>query len=153
MKHPTITITGSILAADILTEIEKGDNFPGQKASDFHLPKGEAVKEEIARLYADARFYWMGFKRQMERLDKQEKELGTTETRKFWMIPFFTFLGFDPVFSSAEYVQEKPYAISHRDRNLDNFPIHIVGYKDSLDRKVPGRFKMSPTPCCRNTST
>jgi hypothetical protein len=144
MKHPTITITGSILAADILTEIEKGDNFQGQKASDFHLPKGEAVKEEIARLYADARFYWMGFKRQMERLDKQEKELGTTETRKFWMIPFFTFLGFDPVFSSAEYVQEKPYAISHRDRNLDNFPIHIVGYKDSLDRKVLGRFKMSP---------
>ncbi|MCB9304840.1 MAG: restriction endonuclease [Lewinellaceae bacterium] len=144
MKHPTITITGSILAADILNAIEQNDGIPGQNDKDFGLAKGEKVKDHIARVYADARFYWQGFQRQMERLDGEGKELGTSETRKFWMIPFLTMLGYDPVFSPAERVHDKTYPISHRDPDLDQFPIHIVSYKDSLDSKVKGRMSMSP---------
>ncbi|MCB9264312.1 MAG: restriction endonuclease [Lewinellaceae bacterium] len=144
MKHPTITITGAILAADLLNAIEQNDGISGQNDKDFGLPKGEKAKDVIARVYADARFYWQGFQRQMERLDGQEKELGTSETRKFWMIPFLTMLGYDPVFSPAERVHDKSYPISHRDPDLDQFPIHIVSYKDSLDSKVKGRMSMSP---------
>lgn len=145
MKHPSITISGSILAADILNAIEKNDGIPGQKESDFGLSKGDKVKDEIARVYADARFYWQGFKRQMEHLDRKENQLGTSETRKLWMIPLMTMLGYDPAYAkTATKVQDKSYAISHRDEAMDGFPIHIVGYKDSLDKKVLGRLRMSP---------
>jgi hypothetical protein len=145
MKHPCITITGSILAADVLNAIEQNDGMPGQNDKDFGLPKGEKAKDLIARVYADARFYWQGFKMQMARLDEKEGDLGTSETRKFWIIPFLTMLGYDPVYAQqAARVQEKAYPISHRDMDLDEFPIHIVSYKDSLDRKVKSHTRMSP---------
>lgn len=145
MKHPCITITGSILAADVLNAIEQNDGIPGQNDKDFGLPKGEKAKDLIARVYADARFYWQGFKIQMARLDEKEGDLGTSETRKFWVIPFLTMLGYDPVYAQqAARVQEKAYPISHRDMELDEFPVHIVSYKDSLDRKVKDRLRMSP---------
>lgn len=145
MKHPCITITGSILAADILNAIEQNDSIPGQSDKDFGLGRGEKAKDLIARVYADARFYWQGFKKQMARLDADEQDLGTSETRKLWMVPFLTMLGYDPNFAQAhERVQDKPYPISHRDMDRDGFPIHIISYKDSLDRKVVGRSRMSP---------
>lgn len=134
MKYPTIRIEGAILAADILEKIEKGE-ITGQRPADFKIEGNFKVKDEIARAWADAKDYWRIFKRKKESLEKEERQTGTSETRSQWMIPFLGILGFKTEFARAEEVNGKSYAISHRDRSLDGFPIQIMGFKDSLDKK------------------
>lgn len=144
MKYPTIRIEGSILAGDILENIEKGEGITGQKEADFKIESGK-VKDEIARAWADAQSYWSVFKRRREVLEGEAKQTGTSETRNQWMIPFLGLLGYKLEFSRSEEVMGKSYAISHRDPNLDGFPIHIMGFKDNLDvKRKDGGPRMSP---------
>ena len=42
---------------------------------------------------------------------------------------------YDAQLSKAEIVHGRSYAVSHRESDLDMFPMHIVGYNDSLDKK------------------
>ncbi len=132
MKYTTIRIEGAILSSDILDKIEQGE-LGGQLARDFGFDTKIRVKDEIARAWADAQDLWRIFKRQQEKV--AEQEYGTTETRKFWMIPLLGLFGYDAQLSKAETVHGKSYAVSHRVTNLDRFPIHIVGFNDSLDKK------------------
>jgi type I restriction-modification system DNA methylase subunit len=132
MKYTTIHIEGAILSADILDKIEQGD-IGGQLSKDFGFDTKIKVKDEIARAWADAQDLWRIFKRQKERV--AEQEYGTTETRKYWIIPLLGLFGYDAQLSKAETVHGKSYAVSHRTANLDRFPIHIVGFNDSLDKK------------------
>ena len=132
MKYTTIRIEGAILSADILDKIEQGD-IGGQLARDFGFDTKIKVKDEIARAWADAQDLWRIFKRQKERV--AEQEYGTTETRRYWIIPLLGLFGYDAQLSRAEIVHGKSYAVSHRAANLDGFPIHIVGFNDSLDKK------------------
>ena len=132
MKYTTIRIEGAILSPDILDKIEQGD-IGGQLARDFGFAVKIKVKDEIARAWADAQDLWRIFKRQKERVAKQE--YGTTETRRYWIIPLLGLFGYDAQLSRAEIVHGKSYAVSHRAANLDGFPIHIVGFNDSLDKK------------------
>ncbi len=132
MKYTTIRIEGAILSADILDKIEQGD-IGGQLARDFGFDTKIKVKDEIARAWADSQDLWRIFKRQKERV--AEQEYGTTETRKYWIIPLLGLFGYDAQLSKAEIVHGKSYAVSHRTANLDRFPIHIVGFNDSLDKK------------------
>lgn len=48
MTFPSIRIEGAILSGDLLAKVER-DDFPGQKTTDFGLPGGTKVKDEIAR--------------------------------------------------------------------------------------------------------
>jgi len=132
MKYTTIRIEGAILSADILDKIEQGE-IGGQLAKDFGFSAKIKVKDEIARAWADAQDLWRIFKRQKERV--AEQEYGTTETRRYWIIPLLGLFGYDAQLSRAEIVHGKSYAVSHRAANLDGFPIHIVGFNDSLDKK------------------
>ncbi|WDN90837.1 hypothetical protein BuS5_03808 [Desulfosarcina sp. BuS5] len=132
MKYTTIRIEGAILSADILDKIEQGD-IGGQLTKNFGFDTKIKVKDEIARAWADAQDLWRIFKRQKEKV--AEQKYGTTETRKFWMIPLLGLLGYDAQLSKAETVHGKSYAVSHRVTNLAGFPIHIVGFNDSLDKK------------------
>jgi type I restriction-modification system DNA methylase subunit len=135
MKFPSIRIEGTILTGDIVENIEQGEDIIGQKPSDFRFDSGVKVKDEIARAWADAQAYWSIFKRKKEELETQSQATGTSETRNQWMIPFLGLLGYRLEFSRAEEIQGKSYAISHRDPNLDGFPVHILSFKDSLDDK------------------
>ncbi len=142
MKYSTIRIEGSILSADILDKISQ-EELSGQTAKDFGLSGNTKVKDEIARAWADAQDMWRVYKRRIERLE--EKEYGTSETRKFWIVPLLEMLGFDAGIAKSEVVNGKSYAISHRAQNLDNFPVHIMGFRDSLDKKrSTGGPRMSP---------
>jgi len=142
MKYSTIRIEGSILSADILDKIRQ-EELSGQTAKDFGLSGSAKVKDEIARAWADAQDMWRVYNRRIERLE--EKEYGTSETRKFWIVPLLEMLGFDAGIAKSEVVNNKSYAISHRVQNLDNFPVHIMGFRDSLDRKrTSGGPRMSP---------
>jgi methylase of polypeptide subunit release factors len=134
MKYPSIRIEGAILSADILDKIEHAELI-GQKPKDFGFTGSNVrVKDEIVKAWADAQDMWRIYKRKTESL--RDSKTGTTETRNFWLIPLLGLLGYDvELYRKAEIVNTKTYAISHRGTNLDNFPIHIMGLKDSLDKK------------------
>jgi len=132
MKFNTIRIEGSILSSDILDKIEQGE-LGGQLAKDFGFDAAIKVKDEIVKAWADAQDFWRIFQR--HRGDVAQGATGTSETRKFWILPLLGLLGYDLELSKAESVNDKTYAISHRAKNLDAYPVHIMGFNDSLDKK------------------
>jgi len=132
MKYTTIRIEGAILSPDILDKIEHVD-IGGQLSKHFGFDTKTKVKDEIARAWADAQDLWRIFKRRKDKV--AESEHGTTETRRYWLVPLLGLFGYDAELSKAEIVHGKSYAVSHRASNLDGFPIHIVGFNDSLDKK------------------
>jgi len=133
MNFPSIRIEGAILSGDILDAIERGEKS-FQTAKDFGLDPTAKVKDEIADAWAAARAYWVASQNKLERL--REGATGTTETRNLWMTPVLGLLGYQPELAGrGEVVQGKNYAISHRDHSRGDFPIHIMGWNDSLDKK------------------
>jgi len=132
MKFNTIRIEGSILSADILDKIEQGE-LGGQLAKDFGFDLSVKVKDEIVKAWADAQDLWRIFKRR--RADVPANATGTSETRRYWMLPLFSLFGYELELSKSENVCGKTYAISHRALNRDAFPVHIMGCNDSLDKK------------------
>ncbi|NQV36812.1 MAG: N-6 DNA methylase [Candidatus Marinimicrobia bacterium] len=134
MKYPSIRIEGAILSADILDKIEQGELL-GQKPKDFGFEGSNVrVKDEIVKAWADAQDMWRIYKRKIE--DVPESKAGTTETRNFWMVPLLGLLGYDvELYRKAQEISGKTYAISHKAINLDTFPIHVMGFRDSLDKK------------------
>lgn len=142
MNFSTIRIEGSILSPDILDKIE-ADDISAQQAKDFGFDSKIKVKDEISKAWADANSQWKVFRSRMEKVN--ESETGTSETRKYWILPFLGLIGYELEASRAHNVNGKSYAISHCDVNLDQFPVHIVGFNDSLDRKrLDSGPRMSP---------
>ena len=144
MKYPSIRIEGAILSADILDKIEQGELL-GQKPKDFGFDGSNVrVKDEVVKAWADAQDMWRIYKRKMD--DVSEHKAGTTETRNFWMVPLLGILGYDvELYRRAQEIHGKTYAISHKGSNIDNFPIHIMGFRDSLDKKrIDSGPRMSP---------
>lgn len=135
MKTTSIKIEGQIISSEIFDKIDSAE-IHGQLPKDFGFESGTKVKDEIQRAWANAKDQWKIFNRNIEKLG--EDDIGTTETRKYWIIPFLDNLGYQLNVGKAETVNEKSYAISHRAGNIDNFPVHIVSYKDSLDKRREG---------------
>jgi hypothetical protein len=133
MNYPSIRIEGSILSPDIIDRLE---DMPGQRPTDFGLDSGTKVKDEIVRAWADAQDYWRIFQRKMESVKPDTS--AATETRNNWIVPLLSLLKYDIEFQKqgAE-LNGKIYAISHRVVNRGQTPLHIVGYRDpaGLDRK------------------
>lgn len=132
MKFNTIRIEGAILSSDILDKIEQGE-LGGQLSKDFGFDTSIKVKDEIIKAWADAQDLWRIFQR--HRNDVAQGATGTSETRRFWILPLLSLLGYELEISKAEIVNGKTYAISHRAKNLDAYPVHIMGFNDSLDKK------------------
>lgn len=132
MKFTTIRIEGAILSSDILDKIEQGD-ISGQSPADYGFTGKTKVKDEIARVWADAQDMWRIFSRQREKVSPDA--YGASQTRKFWIVPLLGLLGYDLELAKAEYLYDKSFAVSHRAVNLDRFPVHIMGFNDSLDKK------------------
>lgn len=133
MNYPSIRIEGGILSPDIL---ERLDDLPGQKPSDFGLDSSAKVKDEIARAWADAQDYWRIFQRKLESLKPESP--ATTETRQQWMVPLLGLLGYqlEPQTKGTQ-LNDKNYPISHRATQRASAPVQIVGYREpsGLDRK------------------
>jgi hypothetical protein len=143
MKYPTIRLEGSILSADILNKIEQGE-LQGQKTKDFWMDGSGKVKDEIVKAWADAQDMWRIYQRRIESIP--HNKTGTSETRNFWMVPLLSLLGYDvQLYRTAQNINNKSYAISHYAANLDSFPLHIMGFNDSLDKKrLDSGPRMSP---------
>ena len=132
MKTTSIHIEGQIISPEIFDRLESKEII-GQLPQDFGFEKRTRIKDEIATAWANAKDQWNIFKRNIEKLD--EKETGTTETRRYWIIPLLGFLGYDISTAKAEEVNGNSFAISHRDQSIEGFPIQIMGVNDSLDRR------------------
>jgi type I restriction-modification system DNA methylase subunit len=142
MKTSSIRIEGNILSPELFDKLDSSDII-GQSPLDFGFDRAIKVKDDIARAWADAKDQWNIFKRRIEKLSDNS---GTDITRKYWIIPLLENFGYSVTFQrSAEMVNNKPFAISHRAENLDGLPVHIMGVNDYLDkRRESGGPRMSP---------
>lgn len=97
--HPSIRLEGSILSADILDAIERGERSH-QLPKDFGLDPSAKVKDEIADAWAAARAYWAAYQVKISRL--KPGVTGTTETRNLWMVPLLGLLGYQLNLTESE---------------------------------------------------
>jgi hypothetical protein len=134
MNYASINIQGNIISSEILDKI-RNEDIKFQQAADFGLDRKTSVRDEIGIAWAATRAHWTAFKIRRDRL--KEGESGTAETRNSWMIPLFKELGYE-VEKATAYIHpdtHKTYAISHNAANRGDFPIHIMGINDDLDRR------------------
>lgn len=142
MNYSAISIQGNIISSEILEKIRTED-IRFQKALDFNLHPGASVRDEINLAWSLAVSHWNAFKLKREAL--LETDSGTAETRRYWMLPLLSVLGYEISSSNAEIINAKSYAISHRANNLENFPLHLVGVNQSLDKRPDtGGTRLSP---------
>ena len=102
MNWQTIQIEGTLISADLLTEIYNGTAI-GQKASDFSLNGKLRLVDEIAASWSDARAYWEAFQHGLRRV--KADETGATVTRELWILPFLRTLGFEDISFSRSAAQ------------------------------------------------
>ena len=142
MNYSAINIQGNIISSEILEKIRLED-VRHQKAVDFNMHQASSVRDEINLAWNLAISHWKAFKTKRENLS--ESESGTSETRRYWMLPLLQVLGYELTTANAEIINGKSYAISHRSTNKDGFPIHIVGVNQSLDKRADsGGARLSP---------
>ena len=133
MQHPCIHIEGGIINAELFDKIEQGE-LGGQTPADFRLNDGAKVRDEISRAWSVANAQWKVFN--LQKTGSGVSASGAAETRKYFMIPLLGMLGYDlSENKTALIVVDKSYAISHHSRNTKDFPVHIMGFRDSLDVK------------------
>lgn len=142
MNYSAINIQGNIISSEILEKIRTED-IRFQKPSDFNLPPNTNVRDEINLAWSLAVSNWNVFKAKRDAL--KDSDSGTTETRKYWMLPLLGILGYEITTANAEIINDKSYAISHRATNKDGFPIHIIGINQSMDKRPEtGGTRLSP---------
>ena len=141
MNYSSINIQGNIISSDILTKIRQ-DDIRYQKPQDFGLNQNLSLRDEIGSAWATAQAQWNVFKIRRERL--KDSDSGITDTRNSWIVPLMGALGYELEKGGAEIINEKSYAISHRAQNRDNFPVHIVGVNQSLDKRADHGPRLSP---------
>lgn len=133
MNFPSIRVEGAILSGDVLGKLEAAE-LPGQRPADFGFDSATRLKDEIVRAWTAAQAYHRAFQHRVEGL--KEGATGATETRNLWIIPLLDLLGYSDIeFSRSETVGDRAFPISHRLRTYDGLPVHIVGARESLDKK------------------
>lgn len=134
MTFPSIRIEGSILSGELLAKLDSADTR-GQRPADFGFDSQSKLKDEIVRAWAAGQAFYKAFQHKLEGV--KEGNAATSETRNQWMIPLLGLLGYAELEfqSQSELVGDKPFRISHRLRSHGGFAVHIVGARESLDRK------------------
>jgi hypothetical protein len=144
MNFPSIDIQGSILSTDLLAKI-RGEQASFQQGKDFNSDFTNAkLKDDISLAWQEAKGQWAIYKSKLARL--KEGENGTTETRNFWISPLLTNLSYNLTFNrQAEELNGKLFPIGYRDSSLDNYPLYVGGYHESLDKRPENKqLRVSP---------
>lgn len=134
MTFPSIRIEGAILSGELLAKLDTGE-CPGQRPADFGFDSAGKLKEEIVRAWTSAQAFYGAFQHKLQGV--KEGAPATSETRNQWIIPLLGLLGYAELdfHAQAELVGDKPFRLSHRLRSHGGFPVHIVGARESLDKK------------------
>jgi len=143
MKFSSINIQGNIVSSEILDKIRSEEKFKHQQPEAFGLARKASLRDEIGMAWAIMRTHWQAYKKRLETLPKGDT--GTTLTRERLIIPLLSELGYEAIRQKAQVIDGKSYAISHGATNKDQYPIHIMGYNDKLDkRRESGGPRLSP---------
>ena len=139
--YPALHIEGGLFSADIPEQLLNGD-LPGQRPQDFGLSGRQSLMNEAAATFADAQEYWRLFQHRLQRL--QETDVGTSLTREAWISHLLGLLGYELHYNPSAYQADgQSFHISHRaGEHEDAPPVHIVGYRQELDRR--GGQRMAP---------
>jgi hypothetical protein len=134
MNFPSIDIQGSILSSDLLGKI-RSEQAGHQQGKDFNLAfNNSKLKDEISLAWQEAKGQWNIFQSKLKRVDPDQT--AATETRSFWILPLLSNLGYDfQYLKAAEEINGKQFRINNRDNNIEGFPLFIVGYNESLDKR------------------
>jgi hypothetical protein len=144
MKYTTINIQGNLLSEEILQKVENAE-ASGQQASEFWFEPGTNIRSEIEYAWSRIKLDWKHFSDKSTNLPASDP-YGTTLSRK-WMEQFLSSLGFDlsKEKSGLQGDNNQSYTVSHTAANLDQLPVHIVGFiepnnpdKNTLDVKSSG---------------
>jgi hypothetical protein len=144
MKYTTINIQGNLLSEEILQKVETGE-AQGQQANDFGFEPGSNIRSEIEYTWSRIKLDWKYFSDKSQNLPPSDP-YGTTLSRK-WMEQFLSSLGFNHTRQKSSLLGEnnQGYTISHTADNLDDLPLHLVGFyepdkpeKNTLDIKTSG---------------
>jgi len=134
MTFPSIRIEGAILSGDLLAKLDSGE-CPGQRPADFGFDSAGKLKDEIVRAWTAGQAFYTAFQHKLEGV--KEGAAATSETRNQWIIPLLGLLGYAELEfqSQSELVGDKPFRLSHHLRSHGGFRVHIVGARESLDKK------------------
>ncbi len=143
ISHTTFTTVkteGAILPADLLQRIATGQGLDGLRPDDYHLAPNERLNEAINRSWNRCLGAWASFNDQRARLP--ESDAGTTLTRERWLLILFQELGYGRLqIARGVQIQGTSYPISHL---WSNTPIHLVSFRQDLDRRDGARIGRSP---------
>jgi len=129
MKYSCINIQGNLITEEILQKIEEG-SADGQANSFFGLDPSSNLRNEIEYAWSRIRLDWKHFSEKSQNLPAGDP-YGTTITRR-WMENFLNSLGFSLTRQKTSLAgdNQQTYFISHTAQNLDDLPVHIVGFTD-----------------------
>jgi N-6 DNA Methylase len=126
---------GNLFVSDITQDLISTD-FKGQLPQDFQLDEKAKLADEIAAAWAIAKANWAAFQQSLDRLPADD--VATTVTRNKWVIPLLMCLGYAPILTNAETIDNQSYAISHRvEEGEAKPPLHIVGCRVGLEKRPP----------------
>ncbi len=130
-QFQTITIEGGLLSHELLSRLGRFDaSITAISASDYHLPKGQRLRDTISRSWTDLSGCWETFE------SIKDKGHSGALTRKHFLLTLFERLGFGILQSTKEFViGENTYPISHL---WGQIPIHLLEASVDLTARVKG---------------
>ena len=131
-----------ILPADLLQRVADGRSLDGLTPADYHLAPSERLNEAINRSWNRCLGVWQSFDEQRSRLPAGDT--GITLTRERWLLILFQELGYGRLsFQGKLAAGGVDYPISH---SWEQAPIHLVSFRQDLDRRDPARQTQPPQP-------
>lgn len=140
----TVKVAGGLFPTQLLERLAAGDpGLIGAKPSDYHLDSATQLNQAINRAWTALVGRWASF--DAARRNLVDTDTGTTLTRDKWLLPLFQELGYGrlPAERAAIVAADREFAISHR---WGHVPIHLIGVKLSLDKRVPGQRGAAASP-------
>lgn len=129
----TVRTEGGLLPADLLTKVLQRDPTIGGVSEESYHVTGEKLNEAISRSWNRLLGVWKGFQEAAEKLPAND--FGTTVTREKWLLPLFEELRYGRLKQRTFEIDGATVPISH---GWENVPIHLTGFRISIDRRTPG---------------
>ena len=131
MDYVSIELRGGILSSEIVGKLDS--TYAGQSPSDFGLDG--RIGDEIAVAWNAVRANWQAFSRRVDQAGEDGPERRVM--LDLWLRPLFAQLGYRLTSTRSNHSYEfsgKRYPVSNYDPHRLNFPIHLTGYQEALDK-------------------
>lgn len=146
-QNSIFTMEGGLLPADVLNQLA-GLQLKGQSATEYGVPKGLTLRDEIGRYWRIALANWQSFDRQRQRDDLNDPSGATQQ----WLHALLTqVLGFTDLqaYSESQRVDDRYFPVTHHAFN-DRVPMVLCAPGDQSLDTPDSRFghegrKRSPT--------